>query len=89
MNTGLLSGICVVMALLAGCAATPDVAQDVMSDPSAPKVAAAKCRNAEAPTGSSIARRDCSGNPDVQNVDAKELMESKRFTLPMPTMGGK
>jgi hypothetical protein len=75
----------VSMALLAGCAATPDVAPDA----SAPKTAAmSKCRNADAPTGSSITRRDCAGNPDAQSVDGKELMESKRFSLPTLPAGG-
>jgi uncharacterized lipoprotein YajG len=74
-------GIVVSMACLAGCASTTDVATDA----AAPAVAkTAKCnRNADAPTGSSITRRDCSANPDVQTVDAKELLEQKRFSMPV------
>ena len=73
-------GIWISLALLAGCASTPEAAQDA----AAPAVAkAAKCnRNADAPTGSSITRRDCSANPDVQTVDAKELLDQKRFSMP-------
>lgn len=72
------TGIWISLALLAGCASPPEAAPEAAST-----AKTAKCnRNADAPTGSSITRRDCSANPDVQTVDAKELLDQKRFTMP-------
>jgi uncharacterized lipoprotein YajG len=66
--------------LVAGCAATP-----APGDTAAPMVASAapiKCKASEAGTGTSIVRKDCSGNPNVGAVDPKELMDNKRTALP-------
>ncbi len=66
--------------LIAGCAATP-----ATTEPAAPQVASAapvKCKASEAATGTSIVRKDCSGNPNVNSVDARELMDSKRIATP-------
>ena len=85
MKATAVIGIWASIALLAGCASTPDVAPESAVPTMAMATAkTAKCnRNADAPTGSSITRRDCSANPDVQTVDAKELLEQKRFTMPV------
>jgi hypothetical protein len=66
--------------MLAACASQPEVAVD----PAAPVTAAVKCKpnNDDAPTGSSIKRRDCSANPDVQNANAEQLLDQRRFTMP-------
>lgn len=66
--------------LIAGCAATP-----AATDAAAPQVASAapvKCKSSEAPTGTAIVRKDCSGNPNVTSVDAREMMDSKRVATP-------
>ncbi|NYE64118.1 hypothetical protein FHW58_005353 [Duganella sp. 1224] len=78
MKAVLLSGLCAV--LLAACASQPEVA----ADPAAPTTAAVKCKGNydDAPTGSSIKRRDCSSNPDVQNANAEQLLDQRRFTMP-------
>lgn len=72
----LLGGLAV--AWLAGCATTGDTAEA----PTASQTAPAKCRRADASTGTSIARRDCAINPDVQTVRADELEQYKRSNLP-------
>lgn len=74
----LLISICAL--LLAGCASSPAPAPDA----GAPAVAAApvKCRMTEAGTGTSIVRKDCSGNPDVISSDPREFMDSKRSAMP-------
>jgi hypothetical protein len=79
MKALVFSGICMV--LLAACASAPEVANNEAAAPAAAEV---KCKRnmADAPTGSSITRRDCSANPDVQAVDAKELLDQKRFSMP-------
>lgn len=68
---------CLAAVWLAGCAATGDTAEAP-----AATTAAAACRRADASTGTSIRRRDCSINPDVQTVRADELEEYKRSNLP-------
>jgi hypothetical protein len=78
MRAVLLSGVCLV---LAACASQPEVAVD----PAAPVTAEVKCkpnRSDDAPTGSSIKRRDCSAGNGVQNANAEELLEQRRFTMP-------
>ena len=66
------------MAVLAGCASAPET-----GGPALVVAAAPNCdKLADAPTGSSIRRRDCSGNANVQSVDAKELMDQRRTALP-------
>jgi hypothetical protein len=79
MKAVLLSGVCLVV--LAACASQPEVAVD----PAAPSTAAVKCKSNydDAPTGSSIKRRDCSTNPDVQNANAEQLLDQRRFTMPV------
>jgi len=58
-----LGGICV--ALLTGCASTPDtkVAESEQAS------AAPNCRGSEPTTGSSIRRRDCSSDAKMVNAD--------------------
>ena len=66
--------------LIAGCAATP-----AATEGAAPQLASAapvKCKASEATTGTAIVRKDCSGNPNVTSVDARELMDSKRTLVP-------
>lgn len=66
--------------LFAGCAATP-----AATDGAPQQVASAapvKCKSSEAATGTSIVRKDCSGNPNVNSVDAREMMDSKRVATP-------
>jgi hypothetical protein len=79
MKALVFGGICTV--LLAACASAPEVANP---ESAAPPTAEVKCKRnmTDAPTGSSITRRDCSANPEAQTVDAKELLEQKRFTMP-------
>ncbi len=74
----LLAGVAALA--LAGCASTP-----AAGDAAAPQVASAttvKCKNSEAGTGTSIVRKDCSGNPNVATMDATDLMNSKHTALP-------
>ncbi len=71
--------------LFAGCAATP-----AATDSAAPQVASAapiKCKTAEASTGTAIVRKDCSGNPNVTSIDARDMMGSKRSAVPDPSAG--
>lgn len=66
--------------LIAGCAATP-----AATDAAPQQVASAapvKCKASEASTGTAIVRKDCSGNPNVTSVDAREMMDSKRIATP-------
>lgn len=65
-------------ALLAGCASAPADTTVASAQP-AP---VAKCRNSEAPTGTSIVRKDCSSTNNVSTVDPHDLMDSKRTALP-------
>ena len=73
--------------LLTGCAAM----QETVADASATQFAEAppvKCRAVDAPTGSSIPRRDCSNKSAAVSMDAEELMGSKRFFVaPDPSAG--
>ncbi|MFA9215655.1 MAG: hypothetical protein ACEQSK_00990 [Sphingomonadaceae bacterium] len=76
--TGLLASAAAM--LIGGCAATP-----AGSEAGAPQVASAapvKCKATEAATGTSIVRKDCSGNPNVTSVDAREMLDSKRVATP-------
>lgn len=66
-------------ALLTGCASAPADMTVASAQPAAP---AAKCRNTEAATGTSIVRKDCSATNNVSEVDPHDLMESKRVALP-------
>lgn len=82
LYTSLLAGA--VVAMLAACASTPVPEADA----AAPQFAAAapvKCRGSDAPTGSSIVRKDCSNRTGAVAVDAEDLMNSKRVSVPDPS----
>jgi hypothetical protein len=84
---------CAAAATLAACASAP--ADNTAAAPSADgtqlasAAKPAKCKPSDAPTGSSIVRKDCSANPDVTSVDGREFMDSKRIALPDPLKTGR
>lgn len=75
----LLLSMAAAVALLAGCASAPADTTVASAQPAGP---AAKCRNSEARTGTSIVRKDCSSNDNVSTVDPHDMMDSKRTALP-------
>lgn len=74
---------CAAAVVLAACASAP---ADNVASADGTQLAAvskpAKCKSSEAPTGSSIVRKDCSSNPDVQSVDGRDFMDQRRTALP-------
>jgi len=83
---------CAAAATLAACASAPaDNAAVTSADGTQLASAAkpAKCKPADAPTGSSIVRKDCNANPDVTSVDGRDFMDSKRTAMPDPLSKGR
>lgn len=66
--------------LIAGCAAAPAASEGAPTQVAS--AAPVKCKASEATTGTAIVRKDCSGNPNVTSVDAREMMDSKRIATP-------
>jgi hypothetical protein len=76
---------CAAAATLAACATAPDntaAAPSADGTQLASAAKPAKCKPSEAPTGSSIVRKDCNANPDVTSIDGRDFMDSKRIALP-------
>lgn len=74
---------CAAAAVLAACASAP--ADNVASADGTQLAAVSKptkCKPADAPTGSSIVRKDCNTNSDVQSVDGRDFMDQRRTALP-------
>jgi len=84
---------CAAAATLAACASAP--ADNTAATPSADgtQLASAakpiKCKPSEAPTGTSIVRKDCNANSDVTSVDGRDFMDSKRIAMPDPMKAGR
>jgi len=82
LYTSLLAGA--VVSILAGCASAPAPQADVSGQQFA-AAAPTKCHASDAPTGSSIVRKDCSSKTGAVTVDAEDLMSSKRVSVPDPS----
>ena len=74
---------CAAAATLAACASAP--ADNVASADGTQLAAVSKpikCKPSDAQTGTSIVRKDCSSNSDVQSVDGRDFMDQRRTSLP-------
>lgn len=83
---------CAAAATLAACATAPDntaAAPSADGTQLASAAKPAKCKPSEAPTGSSIVRKDCNANPDVTSVDGRDFMDSKRTSVMDPLSKGR
>lgn len=83
---------CAAAATLAACASAP--ADNSAAAPSADgtqmaAVTKTKCSPSDAPTGTSIVRKDCKTTSDVTSVDGRDFMDSKRTSMPDPLTKGR